>query len=146
MVQWAVSLTVASMSAFLFVYGTLASHAEHAMHRQLAGHAEHAGEGWFNGRLYDIGAYPGAVLSAHPDDKVFGELYRLNDLQVLAVLDDYEGCGANDPPPTEFVRRQETIHLEDGTRAQAWIYLFSQPVTDLPRIMSGRYSDQQAER
>lgn len=129
------------MSAFLFVYGTLASHAEHAMHRALAVHADPAGEGWFNGRLYDIGSYPGAVPSAHPDDKVFGELYRLNDLKVLAVLDDYEGCGATDPPPTEFVRRQETIHRKDGTRAQAWVYLFNRPVFDLPRIVSGRNSN-----
>ena len=129
------------MSELLFVYGTLASHAEHAMHRQLAGNAENAGEGWFNGQLYRVGPYPGAIPSSHPDDKVFGELYRLNDPQLLAALDDYEGCGPNDPPPTEFVRRQETIHMKDGTRAQAWMYLFNRPVLDLPRIVSGRYSN-----
>ncbi len=135
------------MSEFLFVYGTLASHSEHAMHRHLAGNAAHAGEGYFNGQLYRIGPYPGAIPSSHPDDKVFGELYRMNDPQkVLGPLDDYEGCGPDAPQPPEFVRRLETIHLEDGTRAQAWIYLFNRPVVDLPRIMSGRYSNQQAER
>lgn len=135
------------MSEFLFVYGTLASHSAHPMHRHLAGSADYAGEGYFNGQLYRIGPYPGAIPSAHPDDKVFGELYRLDDPpKVLTPLDDYEGCSPDAPQPTEFVRQLQTIHLEDGTRVQAWIYLFNQTVADLPRIISGRYSDEQAER
>lgn len=116
------------------------------MHRHLADNADYAGEGYFNGQLYRIGPYPGAIPSAHPDDKVFGELYRLNNPEkVLAPLDNYEGCGPDAPQPHEFVRQPVTIHLKDGTRLEGWIYLFNRQIADFPRIMSGRYSDQQAE-
>jgi gamma-glutamylcyclotransferase (GGCT)/AIG2-like uncharacterized protein YtfP len=131
------------MSEYLFVYGTLASNSEHEMHRHLASNAEYAGEGSFNGQLYRIGPYPGAVPSSNPEDKVFGELYRLDNAEELFVhLDDYEGCGPDDPQPTEFVRRMEAVYLKDGTRSQAWIYLFNRTVADLPRIVSGRFTDQ----
>ncbi len=129
------------MSEFLFVYGTLGSNAGHDMHQHLVRNSEYAGEGYFNGQLYRVAHYPGAVPSANLDDKVFGELYRLGaPSELFAHLDDYEGCGPNDPQPTEFVRRTESVYLEDGTRSQAWIYLFNRPVTELPRIISGRFT------
>ena len=128
------------MSEFLFVYGTLARNAGHQMHQHLARNAESAGACYFNGLLYRVAHYPGAVPSSNPDDKVFGELYRLMQAhEVFARLDDYEGCGPNDPQPTEFVRRLKTVYRADGTRAQAWIYLFNRAVTGLPRITSGRF-------
>jgi gamma-glutamylcyclotransferase (GGCT)/AIG2-like uncharacterized protein YtfP len=128
------------MSEFLFVYGTLARNAEHGMHEHLVRHAEYAGEVYFNGQLYLMAHYPGAVRSSNPVDKVFGELYRVGNAQELfAHLDDYEGCGPDDPQPTLFVRHMETVHQNDGARTQAWIYLFNRAVTDLPRIVSGRF-------
>ncbi len=51
------------MNDHLFVYGTLLSGVGHSMHRVLARHAELVGEGFFNGRLYRVGHYPGAVPS-----------------------------------------------------------------------------------
>ncbi len=129
------------MSEFLFVYGSLARNAEHEMHQHLVRNADYVGEGYFNGQLYLAGPYPGAVPSSHPDDKVFGELYRLRNPQdVFAHLDEYEGCGPNDPPPTEFVRRIESIFRDNGTRSEAWIYFFNREVADLPRIASGRFT------
>ena len=62
---------------------------------------------------------------------------------LFAQLDDYEGCRPDDPQPTEFIRRQETIYLQDGRRSQAWIYLFNGAVADLPRIVSGRFVNQE---
>ena len=43
------------------------------------------------GRLYDFGRYPGAVKSDQAEDWLHGELYRLDDLELLPVLDEYEG-------------------------------------------------------
>jgi gamma-glutamylcyclotransferase (GGCT)/AIG2-like uncharacterized protein YtfP len=129
------------MSELLFVYGTLARDAGHPQHRHLAAHADYAGEGYFQGRLYRVSHYPGAVPSPNPEDKVFGELYSLRDAEALfALLDDYEGCGPADPPPTEFVRRKIPVYLEGGTRSDAWTYLFNRAVTGLPRIFSGRFN------
>jgi gamma-glutamylcyclotransferase (GGCT)/AIG2-like uncharacterized protein YtfP len=131
------------MSELLFVYGTLARDAGHPQHRQLAAHAGYVGEGYFHGRLYRVAHYPGAVPSPNPEEKVFGELYSLSDAAALfALLDAYEGCGPADLPPTEFVRQKMPVYLEDGTRSDAWTYLFNRPVTGLARIMSGRFDSE----
>jgi gamma-glutamylcyclotransferase (GGCT)/AIG2-like uncharacterized protein YtfP len=132
------------MSEFLFVYGTLGRNAGHDMHRHIARYSEYSGEGHFNGQLYRVADYPGAVPSSNPVDKVFGELYRLvNSHELFAHLDDYEGCGPDEPQPTEFVRRMEFVYLTRGTKTEAWIYLFNLSVTDLPRIVSGCFTDQE---
>ena len=128
------------MSEFLFVYGTLGRNAGHEMHQHLIKHADYAGQAVFNGQLFQVAHYPGAVPSPHQEDKVFGELYRVsNSGELFAHLDDYEGCGPGDPAPTEFVRRTMPV-LQDGAEVQAWIYLFDRDVEGLPRILSGRFS------
>ena len=130
------------MSGFLFVYGTLARNARHEMHQYLVRHADYAGHAVFNGQLFQVGHYPGAVPSSNPEDKVFGELYRVSDPgDLFAALDDYEGCGPHDPAPTEYVRRTMPVS-QDGVELQAWIYLFDRDVTGLPRIMSGHFAMQ----
>jgi gamma-glutamylcyclotransferase (GGCT)/AIG2-like uncharacterized protein YtfP len=123
----------------LFVFGTLLSGYDHPMARLLAQRAELLGEARCQGRLYLVRHYPGMVLSSEAADQVFGELYRLRDpLPLLATLDAYEGCGAADPKPTEFVRERITATL-DGRTVQAWTYLYNRPVAHLPRITSGRF-------
>lgn len=128
------------MSEFLFVYGTLGRNAGHEMHQHLVRHAAYVGNGTFRGRLYRVSHYPGAVASPDPADVIFGELYRVNAVELFTHLDDYEGCGPDDPEPTEFVRRRVAIDREDGTQVEAWIYLLNRTVTDLPRIASGRFA------
>lgn len=127
------------MTAYLFVYGTLMSHIGHPMHDVLARGAERLGEAFVQGRLYDLGRYPGLVLSAAADDRVVGEVYRLCDDAVLRALDDYEGCGPDAAEPTEYVRRIVPVLAADGKTVEAWAYIFVLPVEGLPRIASGRY-------
>jgi gamma-glutamylcyclotransferase (GGCT)/AIG2-like uncharacterized protein YtfP len=128
------------VSGLLFVYGTLLRDAKHSMHDVLARHAELVGDGFFNGRLYQVGHYSGVVPSSEPDDRVFGELYRLRDAaDVLLRLDEYEGCGPTAPKPTEFIRKVELVTLANGTKLQAWLYVYNRPVHRLERIRSGSF-------
>jgi gamma-glutamylcyclotransferase (GGCT)/AIG2-like uncharacterized protein YtfP len=56
------------------------------------------GTGSFQGKLYDIGRYPGVVRSGRNTDRVMGEIYRLSEpRRALEILDEYEGTdsGAN---------------------------------------------------
>ena len=130
------------MTDYLFVYGTLGRNIGHVMHRHLVAHADYAGEGSFNGVLYRVAHYPGAVTSSDPADIVHGELYRLRDADALfAVLDPYESCGPNDPKPTKYVRERTTIHRPGGGAVTAWIYLYNRDVSGLARIASGRFSE-----
>ena len=128
------------MSEYLFVYGTLGRNVGHEMHKHLVRHADYAGEGAFNGVLYRVAHYPGAVASSKPNDIVHGELYRLRDPDALfAALDPYESCGPNDPTPTKYVRTTTTIRRPGGETVAAWIYLYNRDVTTLTRIGSGRF-------
>lgn len=127
------------MRAHLFVYGTLLRAAARPIHAALVGNADYVGEAFFNGRLYRIGSYPGAVASRHAEDKVFGEVYRLRNAKVLLILDDYEGCGPQAVHPTEFVRRPEFVTLANASQIQAWVYVYNRPVDGLDQIRSGSF-------
>jgi gamma-glutamylcyclotransferase (GGCT)/AIG2-like uncharacterized protein YtfP len=54
----------------------------------------------------------------------------------------YEACGEGFPEPTEYVRRMLEVTLEDGTKSEAWTYVYNWPVTRLPRIASGNFREQ----
>ncbi|PLX96620.1 MAG: gamma-glutamylcyclotransferase [Desulfuromonas sp.] len=123
---------------YLFVYGTLRRAG--GMERLLAGQALFVADGCFQGRLYRVADYPGAVPSEDPAELVRGEVYELVDAEaVLSRLDSYEECGPGFPEPAEYIRHQEEIHLADGHRCRAWIYLYNHPVADLPLIPSGDF-------
>ena len=111
----------------------------HSMHDVLARGADFVGEGVVLGRLYDLGRYPGLVLSESTEDKVFGELYRLRDDDVLRVLDDYEGCAPGDPEPHEYARRSVSV-IGAGAATEAWAYIYNGAVEQLRLITSGRYT------
>jgi gamma-glutamylcyclotransferase (GGCT)/AIG2-like uncharacterized protein YtfP len=123
----------------LFVFGTLLSGYDHPMSRLLGQRADLLGEARCTGQLYLVRHYPGMVPSTDSADQVFGELYRLRDAELLRELDDYEGCSEKYPKPHEYVRTRIAVTLSDGTTVQAWTYLYNRPVTDLPRIKSGRF-------
>jgi gamma-glutamylcyclotransferase (GGCT)/AIG2-like uncharacterized protein YtfP len=124
----------------LFVYGTLMRGFDHPMAKLLTRSADFLGAARCRGALYLIKHYPGLVLSDDPADIVFGELYRLRARDaLLREFDMYEACGEGFPEPTEYVRRMLEVTLEDGTKSEAWTYVYNWPVTRLPRIASGSF-------
>jgi gamma-glutamylcyclotransferase (GGCT)/AIG2-like uncharacterized protein YtfP len=70
-------------------------------------------EGAVRGRLLDLGRYPGLIDG---DGRVRGEIYRLDDPELLPVLDREEGYN--------FERRRAIVTLANGRRARAWIYRY----------------------
>ena len=103
-------------------------------------HADFLGEAQCAGRLYLVRHYPGLVDSDDPTERVHGQLYRLHHPRtLLAKLDDYEGCGPEDPPPPEFMRATRPVTAADGTVREALVYLYNWPHTGLPRIADGRF-------
>ena len=84
--------------------------------------------------------YPGLALSADAPDIAFGEPFRLRERgALLREFDMYEACGEGFAEPTEYVGQMINVTLGDGASSQAWTYVYSWPVTDLPRIASGRF-------
>lgn len=89
----------------------------------------------FEGLLYDLGRFPGAVPG---DGIVQGELIRLHDPQVWTVLDRYEGWDPDDEEGSLFVRRH--VSLVEPSDRTAWVYWYNGDPTGRPRISSGDWS------
>ena len=82
--------------------------------------ARFEGEGTVQGQLFDLGVYPGVVLSPDAQDRVIGEVYRLDPLsagETLRELDEYEGM--------EYRREIVPVRLEDRSSVEAWAYVLN---------------------
>jgi len=127
---------------YLFVYGTLRRACQHALFKVLDNQAEFVAEATFQGILYLLDNYPGVIESSESIDIVYGELYYLNDVNlVLSALDDYEECSLAFPAPTEYRRCKRLVKLNNQQIIEAWIYLYNRPISNLPRIKSGDFLD-----
>lgn len=93
----------------------------------------------WDGELYDIGPFPGAVPGA---GTIHGELFRLDSPAVWAVLDQYEGYDSDRPGASTFVRKR--VELEQPS-VTAWVYWYNGTVADRPRVPSGDWEDYAAD-
>lgn len=131
------------MSDHLFVYGTLRRGTGVAMAEHLARHATYLGTGCCQGRLYELGRYPGFVPGAEPEEQVVGDVYRLDDpAGTLPMMDEYEEYGPAFADPNEYLRRELPVRLGDGRLIRAWVYVYNWPVEEEFRIHSGDFARQ----
>ena len=100
----------------------------YALHDVLARGATLLSTGHVRGRLLDLGRYPGLIAGA---GRVSGEIYRLEDAELLPVLDREEGYN--------FVRRRASVTLAGGRRARAWLYRYRGPRERAQPIPDGDY-------
>ncbi|MDH5612448.1 MAG: gamma-glutamylcyclotransferase [Gammaproteobacteria bacterium] len=125
---------------FIFVYGTLCGSTASRMRETLMPHCDYVSNGYMQGKLYDVGQYPGAVESQYSADRVYGELYKIVDCDsVLTGLDEYEECTDHFPEPHEYIRQQLPIILAGGDSVIAWIYIFNHDISRLKHIKTGDY-------
>ena len=125
----------------LFVYGTLMATTGHPMGLRLAAESAIVGPGTVPGRLFDLGSYPGAILSGGAGGRVHGMVVRLiHPARSLPWLDAYEGAGEEDPEPRAYMRVLTAVQLTSGRRIDAWVYDYRGPLDGARRHWSGRYS------
>jgi gamma-glutamylcyclotransferase (GGCT)/AIG2-like uncharacterized protein YtfP len=55
-----------------------------------------------------------------------------------AMLDDYEGCGPNQPPPHKFERHRRSAEISGGDR-EVDVYLYRGPQEGAVFIPDGDY-------
>jgi gamma-glutamylcyclotransferase (GGCT)/AIG2-like uncharacterized protein YtfP len=125
----------------LFVYGTLLGSAGE-ISQLLERRALPMGEGKVRGRLFDLGSYPGMVLSQSNSHLVKGKLYMISAEHwddVIKELDAYEGCAPNDPLPHEYRRELVDVTTSSGDRARAWAYVLNRSTAGLRPIPTGDY-------
>ena len=128
------------MNPHLFVYGSLMSSAAHPMGERLRREARLVGEATIRGRLYRISWYPGVVIGPEPGERVYGEVYALEDPdRALAWLDAYEGILPERHDKNEYERAEQPVRLASGKEITAWVYLYRGDVAGLSALPGGRW-------
>jgi pyruvate carboxylase len=127
--------------AYLFAYGTLRRGFGGGMSHLLAQYTDFVGLARFQGRLYDVGSYPGLVPSTDPADQVTGDLYLLRQPEpALSLVDQYESYLPDRPEESLYLRQKQTVHLPQRQESiRAWVYIYNRPVLGLKRVPSGDY-------
>ena len=124
-------------AVFLFVYGTLLEDGN-KFAAYLKVNSRFYSHGKLKGKLYNIGEYPGAVIT-EGGNYIYGSILQLNNSEkTLSVLDDYEGFGDDQPQPNEFMRILAEVEADTVTLT-CWVYVYNWPITGLPQITSGNY-------
>lgn len=122
----------------LFTYGTLMQGFENPYAQKLRLSSNYIGKGYFSGKLFRVEWYPGAHYEPDADTLVHGEIYRLNALEILKELDEYEDV-LEDEAASLYVRKVVPVRNSQGVAIPCWVYLYNQPVADLPLIKDGYF-------
>ena len=131
-------LTTNQLGPYLFVYGTLLDK-QNEFGAYLNDNCTFYTNGKMPGKLYDLGEYPGAVLTSEENRYVYGKIYQLNNLEkTLEILDDYEGFGLEQEQPNLFMRELTDIETSPG-KIVCWVYLYNLPVDGFIQVESGIY-------
>lgn len=86
----------------------------------------------FEGVLYDLDTFPGAVPGS---GTVRAELFRLRSVDVWTILDQYEGYVPAAEDQSLFVRRRTPLCTPAGRTA--WVYWYTGPTDGRPRVPDG---------
>jgi gamma-glutamylcyclotransferase (GGCT)/AIG2-like uncharacterized protein YtfP len=128
------------MTDLLFVYGTLLQPGNEFAD-YLNQQCTYITSGKIKGILYDLGEYPGLVITGDVEQYIYGSIFKLHHPEEnLKMIDNYEGFGPEQEQPNLFVRVIKPIETNNDI-IQAWVYLYNLPVAGLPQIISGSYSE-----
>lgn len=125
---------------YLFVYGTLLNDSGHPMATCLKNQAVFIATGHLTGKLYEVDGYPGVIRTEGTNERVFGQIYKLDDdTRILDELDKYEETGVDFSEPCEYIREVVQVFDDFGKVFNCWVYVYNWPVDDLIHIPSGNY-------
>jgi gamma-glutamylcyclotransferase (GGCT)/AIG2-like uncharacterized protein YtfP len=124
---------------YLFSYGTLLPRLAPPEIAPTVRRFRRVGRGVVRGKLYDLGNYPGAILS-RGSPTVVGQVFELpDDPGVLTRLDDYEGFDPSRPQGSLFVRKRCLVRLNNGQKLACWIYTYNRPLGAARPLPGGNY-------
>ena len=128
------------MATYLFAYGTLRQGLNSPVNDFFKRHTSWHGKGYMPGYLFDLGDYPGAVFVPESPQQVWGDIFLISDEEeLLPMLDEYEGCGAQvAQEEREYDRIVAPIVTEDE-KLRCWVYHYRLSTQDLKRIPHGDF-------
>lgn len=130
-----------SPGEYLFVYGSLLTGTPNRrLNRQMRRLLRHSRPAMIQGRLYNLGHYPGAVASAAKTDRVYGRVMTLRNSSFLLQLDRYEHYLPDELANSEFIRILMPAQvLPSRIRLVCWVYVYNKDLSRKHRILSGDY-------
>lgn len=124
----------------LFVYGTLMQGFQNGFARHLHANATLVGPASFQGYLYRITYFPGAIFDADAPGRVHGEVWQLhNPGDILQKLDHYEGVLPDGSGL--YVRREVVAQLTNGSELLVDTFLYNRPLDKAKLVESGRFNE-----
>lgn len=126
-----------------FVYGTLKY--LQSNHHLLRGKSTRIAVGASvpNMKLYDLVAFPAAVMSADANDKIYGEIYEPHEDKgelVRQLLDRLEGH------PHLYERQTRIATDANGDHHEVQIYVFLHSVQGYKHLPDGRWGERVTEK
>jgi gamma-glutamylcyclotransferase (GGCT)/AIG2-like uncharacterized protein YtfP len=124
----------------LFLYGTLLPDRVPPALASAVQKLREVAPGCVPGHLYDLGAYPGAILNPAAGTLIHGRVFALpDDGRVLATLDAYEGFDPRDPAASLFARVSARVALADGREVGCWMYVYNRDPHGAALVAGGRW-------
>lgn len=126
--KWQESEGKVKKGDMLFVYGTLRRGASNDLSN--FGGASFVESATIAGRLYGVGWFPGVKLpepDSEEDDRVVGDVFLLNDDNVVVQLDTYEG----------YPNLYDRSVVETDNERKVWVYTYNPSVSEDSRIVDG---------
>ena len=131
---------------YMFVYGTLLPRLAPPEIESTVRRLRRVGRGTIRGRLFDLGDYPGAILT-RSGPMIQGMIFEVpNDPEVLHRLDEFEGFDPAKPKSSLFVRKRRRAQMQDGTKIFCWVYAYNGSVKDAQPVATGDYSKSRTQR
>jgi gamma-glutamylcyclotransferase (GGCT)/AIG2-like uncharacterized protein YtfP len=106
----------------------------------------HLGPARVRGRLFDLGPYPAALLDPTAATEIVGDLLAIEDAQVLAALDRYEGFDPERPDASLYVRTSATALRPDGSACPCELYVYARDPGPAPEVAGGDWAAHVARR
>lgn len=115
------------MSHYIFAYGTLRLNTNQKMAAKLSAACKLVSLGYIKeAKLFKIDWYPALLHEGTEEDIVTGDIYELEDDELLLELDEYEGLGVG-PPPYEYRREMVKVYT-DHQAYDCWVYWYNIPL------------------
>jgi gamma-glutamylcyclotransferase (GGCT)/AIG2-like uncharacterized protein YtfP len=114
----------------VFIYGTLKKNGEN---HSLIKKEKFITPAYIHGYLYDLGVGVPAVEIENTRDKVYGELYEIDD-DFIDELDEFEGFSPDNAEDSIYSRVEVEVLTDDRKTYQAQVYAMDQ--TQLSRFFA----------
>lgn len=134
------------MKRYLFSYGTLLPELAPEEIASTVRRFRPVGRGRVRGWLYDLGGYPGAILS-DAGRAIEGQVFQLpDDPEVLKRLDEYEEFDPGNPEGSLFVRKECSVDLDQAKKVPCWVYEYNRHPGSAASLLNGDFAKSRTQK